>query len=246
LDGSGSSDPDSDPLTYAWDFGDGATGTGQRPSHAYATAGAYTVKLTVNDGLVNSAVATTTVTVIPSQSPIANPGGPYTAQKNIAMTLNGSASSDADGDALTYSWDFGDGKGGIGAKPSHVYTAAGTYTVTLTVNDGQVNSAPASTTVTVINQPPVANAGPDQTVTQRATVTLNGAASSDPDGAIAQFAWRQISGTAVTLSGANIASPRFTAPAVKTTTPVQLVFELTVTDNDGATATDQVVITVVK
>jgi hypothetical protein len=92
----------------------------------------------------------------------------------------------------------------------------------------------------IINQAPTANAGPDQTVTQTQTVTLTGAASSDPDGTIASYAWSQTSGTAVTLSSASAVSPTFTAPIA----PASLVFQLTVTDNQGTSSIDTVTITI--
>ena len=63
VDGSGSSDPDSDSLTYAWDFGDGGTATGITPSHIYTSAGQFTVALTVDDGHGGSQKATTTATI---------------------------------------------------------------------------------------------------------------------------------------------------------------------------------------
>jgi len=77
--------------------------------------------------------------------PIANPGGPYLGAINTAIAFDGRASSDPDGDPLTYAWDFGDGATGDGAQPSHSYTAAGIYDVCLTVNDGLVDSDPACT-----------------------------------------------------------------------------------------------------
>ncbi len=247
LDGTKSSDANNDPLTYRWNFGDGSLGSGPTPSHAYTRGGTYTLSLIVNDGTLDSAPVTTTVTVT-NTPPVASLTGPFTINKQQSVTFNGSASADADGDALTFNWTFGDGGVGpnAGPNPTHIYTLAGTFTVTLTVNDGETNSAPGTTTVTVLNRPPVANAGPDQTVRQRSVVTLNGSASSDPDGSITQVAWRQVSGTAVTLSGANTIAPQFEAPLVRGSTPLQLVFELTVTDDDGATAADQVVITVDK
>ena len=92
----------------------------------------------------------------------------------------------------------------------------------------------------ILNQAPTANAGPDQSVVQAQVVTLTGAASSDSDGAVASYAWSQTGGTAVILSSATVAQPTFTAPIA----PASLTFQLTVTDNQGATATDTVAITV--
>jgi len=68
FDGSGSSDPDEDVLTYLWDFGDLSTGTGANPTHTYAAGGTYTVTLVVNDGDVDSAPSSTTVTVAEATS----------------------------------------------------------------------------------------------------------------------------------------------------------------------------------
>jgi len=81
--------------------------------------------------------------------PVANPGGPYLEAINIAIAFDGSLSSDADGDALTYAWDFGDGSTGTGVMPSHIYIAAGVYNVCLTVNDGAVDSDPTCTLAVV-------------------------------------------------------------------------------------------------
>ena len=151
FDGSGSFDFDGDPLTYAWDFGDGNSGIGISPSHTYTTADIYTVALTVNDGTVSSTPATTTATIsdITNNPPTADPGGSYVSTEGNPVTFDGSGSSDIDGDPLTYAWDFGDGNLGTTVGPIHTYTAAGTYTVTLTVNDGTASSTPATTTATI-------------------------------------------------------------------------------------------------
>lgn len=76
-------------------------------------------------------------------APTANPGGPYLGAIDSAISFDGSGSSDPDGDALTYSWTFGDGGTASGALPAHSYAAAGIYNACLTVNDGTVSSDPA-------------------------------------------------------------------------------------------------------
>lgn len=91
------------------------------------------------------------------------------------------------------------------------------------------------------NQSPVANASTDQKVNENTTVTLNGS-GTDSDGSISSYSWKQTSGTSVVMTDADKAIASFIAPEV-TVTEV-LVFELTVTDNDGVTAKDTVRITV--
>ncbi|HLB01092.1 MAG TPA: PKD domain-containing protein, partial [Bacteroidota bacterium] len=154
FDGSGSSDPEGAPLSYSWNFGDTTSGTGVAPSHTYAAAGDFAVTVTVSDG-VNAPVpsAATTAHITVNNPPVANPGGPYSGNSGVPVAFNGSGSSDTDSDPLTYSWNFGDGTTGTGATPSHAYPVPATYTVTLRVNDGYVNSAPATTTATITSPP---------------------------------------------------------------------------------------------
>jgi hypothetical protein len=94
------------------------------------------------------------------------------------------------------------------------------------------------------NIAPIANAGPAQAVPSRARVTLDGSNSYDLDGTITSYAWTQLSGPTVKLSGANTAMPQFRAPRVRRHSVVALVFELTVTDDDGATGSGQVTVSV--
>jgi PKD repeat protein len=152
FNGATSSDPDGSITGYAWDFGDGATGSGAAPSHAYTGVGTYTVTLRVTDngGLTNSASTTAAVTTasVP-QPPVARAGGPYSGTVNAALSFDGSASSDADGRIVSYDWKFGDGGTASGARVLHAFAATGTYTVTLTVTDDSGLSASATATATV-------------------------------------------------------------------------------------------------
>ncbi len=94
------------------------------------------------------------------------------------------------------------------------------------------------------NIAPTANAGLAQAVTSRASVTLDGSGSYDVDGTIAGYAWTQVSGPTVNLQGANTAQPHFRAPKVRSYPAVALTFQLTVTDDEGATGSSEVTVTV--
>jgi PKD repeat protein len=175
---------------------------------------------------------------------VAQLSGPASTFKLTTLTWNGSGSSDANGDTLSYLWNFGDGSSATTNTPTttHSYAAVGSYHVTLTVNDGEASSS-AAADVAIQSRPPVANAGPDQDVVQRSSARLNGAAS-DPDGTIAGVRWLQVAGPAVTLSGSTTLSPAFVAPRVSATTT--LTFELTVTDSDGVSSSDRVNVNVTR
>ena len=121
------------------------------PPHTYATEGTYTVTLTVNDSKVDSQPALTSVVITkPNTLPVADVKGPYTGTVGSPVAFDGSGSSDADGDALTYVWGFGDGSSGTGVNPTHIYATEGTYTITLTVNDGNIDSQPAVTSAEIV------------------------------------------------------------------------------------------------
>jgi PKD repeat protein len=147
------------------------------------------------------------------------------------------------GTNVTYTWDFGDESGMVtGAVVQHAYTSAGEFTATVTAsNAGSQQSS--TTSVSVTNLAPNADAGPDQTVDPGELVTLSGEGSSDPDGHLPlTYQWTQTSGTEVTLSNPTAASPTFTAPSTSGT----LVFTLVVTDSYGlASEPDEVMILVV-
>ena len=142
-------DPDRDPLTYAWDFGDGGTSLLQNPNHTYSSAGTYTAKVTVSDGRGGTASATVVVTV-GNRAPTVQLTATPTSGKSpltVAFTATG---SDLDGDALTYRYDFGDGsKPETGRTPTHKYSKAGTYTARVTVTDTSGTTGTATVQITV-------------------------------------------------------------------------------------------------
>ena len=180
-------------------------------------------------------------------NPIARLGQDFLVGDTLTpVQFDGSLSWDPQGDNLTYRWNFGDGSTATGIAPSHHYPVVGSYTVTLVVNDGQFDSAPASAEVTIVNLAPIANAGADFAVRRRSTpVSLTGSASSDPEGRMAGYQWRQTGGYPVrwsTLPTQPNAS--FVIPPAIGPLPTVLVFELTVTDQYGATSTDDVAVTV--
>lgn len=124
-----------------------------------------------------------------NRPPVANPGGPYQGVRQRAIAFSGAASSDPDGDALTYEWSFGDGAIGSGVAPTHAYTALGTYTVTVTVRDALGGSSTASTTATIVNQPPAADPGGPYSTRRRQALTFDGSRSTDPEGDLLTYEW---------------------------------------------------------
>jgi PKD repeat protein len=176
---------------YAWTFGDGSAGSGATPSHIYAQAGTYTVKLTVTSstGLTDDYSAQINV---PPAAPLANAGGPYSVNEGTpagapsGLTLTGSGSSPS-GLALTYEWDLN--YDGVTFHPmatgaSVPFSAVGldgpsTRTVALRVTDSSNGSTIATATVSILNVPPTLSASGDAQVFTGSTYTLN-LASSDP------------------------------------------------------------------
>lgn len=135
---------------YHWDFGDGASGSGVQASHTYAVTGGYTVMLTVTDDAGNVGTVTQTVT-IGIDSPTADfTFSPAAPTAGSLVNFNGSTSQAVAGRTIsTYTWNFGDGFTATGATPTHPFSTAGTYNVTLTVVDNQGKSASVTKSVTV-------------------------------------------------------------------------------------------------
>jgi PKD repeat protein len=156
---------------YVWNFGDGATGSGQLASHPYAAIGSYAVTLTVTDDAGQSATVNQSVNVqvptppAPATPPAAkftsSPASPHTPP--VTVFFDGSGSTTSNGAAINnYHWNFGDGTiisgppagvapgGGTFQAPNHVYATTGGFNVNLTVTDTNNLSGSATGTVTVV------------------------------------------------------------------------------------------------
>ena len=280
LDGSESYDSDGHIVSYEWHRVtglDGGTGgevslTGENTEVASFTAETleiddpdltYVFYLRVTDNGGRTGIFTVVITVTaPNTAPVANAGQDRTVDSGAKVTLDGSASSDHEGDIATYTWTWATGdRAGTGNKvtltgadtASPSFTAQTltsndadvTYVLDLVVTDDDGDSSDAdSVTVTVSAPPnaaPVANSGPDQIIVAGATVTLDGSGSRDDDGRIVSYLWElnySIPERTVTLSDPTAVNPTFTTDKLDIgVEPEWYSFNLTVTDDDGATGT---------
>jgi len=227
FDASGSYDPDGSIVSYFWNFGDGTNATGVTTSNSYTEDGVYTVTLTVtdDDGDIGSANSTITVS---NRPPVAS----FTESATMVLTgetiqFDASSSYDPDGTISSYLWSFGDGSTGTGKIVDHWYADDGTYTVTLTVVDNDGAKTSTSDTKTVLNRPPIALFNETaETVHIGEVITFNASRSYDPDGYIVSYFWDFGDGTNATSM---VVGHAYSDSGTYTV-------ELTVTDDDGATA----------
>jgi PKD repeat protein len=195
------------PTSWSWDFGDGSSSTAQNPTHTYTKPGSYTVKLTAtNAGGSDTATRTDYITVDPPSAP---PTADFSASPTSGNApLNVAFTDGSTGNPTAWSWDFGDGTSSPEQDPTHTYTAAGTYTVSLTASNAAgpdtktrtdyitVSTAPASYRSLVLADGPVsywrlgeasgtsaADSAGTNTGSIRGGVTLGapGALTGDPD-----------------------------------------------------------------
>ena len=166
LDGRGSTDANGDALTWQWSLptrpaGSTATLSGAQiaqPSFIADRAGTYVARLVVNDGKSDSAPAEVTLTASTANAaPVARAGSDQSVLTGASVTLDGSGSTDANGDTLSYRWTLTSRPSGSTAvlssasavSPSLVADLAGLYVASLVVNDGQLDSAVSTVTITV-------------------------------------------------------------------------------------------------
>jgi hypothetical protein len=259
LDGSASDSPTGIPVSYQWTLSEKPAGstasltnpTSVRPSFTPDVAGSYTATLVVQANGVSSPPDAVVVTAVTGNvAPRANAGPDASAAPARPITLDGSASRDPNNTAVTYSWRIVEQPPGshptltnaTSAKPTFTADVTGRYVIALVCSDGTLTSTVDQVVIIVAtgNLPPVANAGPDQTVTTGQLVTLNGTGSTDPNGDPVTYSWclrGRPEGSTATLSGANTAHPTFTPDVAGS-----YVLCLTVNDGQAGSASDSVVI----
>jgi len=193
FDAGQSFDPDGRLVNYRWEFDDlGAPLDSAQVERAYMTPGVWSAQLVVTDdaGVLNS-TAIDDMTIRVNHTPVAE-AGPAINSDRLFIELDASGSSDADGDALIYRWDFGDGSPpAYGVKVTHVYPRSGVFPVTLRVDDGtELSNARAidATTVT-INSRPMASAGGNRDVCSGEPILFDASDSTDPDGGLLLYSW---------------------------------------------------------
>lgn len=216
--------------SYAWNFGDGSTGSGKTTTHSYNFPGSYVVTLTISDSIGRVSSLSKTVDVGAGDGPeavfTASPGAPRIGQQ---VNFNASASKPAAGRIIrTYVWDFGDGdptKTTTTPLTTHDYQRSGTFIVTLVVTDDAGRQGVNTLAVTVLTDAPTADfTAPKPIVNQ--PVTFSGANSSAIEGrTIVSYFWDFGGGTPSTSTSIS--------PTVRFGSVGDFNVTLTVTDNAG-------------
>ena len=190
FDGSASFDPDGVIVAYEWTFGDGERAEGPIPIHTYTLPGIYTTVLRVVDNQAAVSACSTEVTVDFNAAPICDAGGPYSVSVGVPVQMDGTGSSDPDGEISSYSWQFGDGSSGTGPTPVHSYAEPGRYTVSLHLTDDRGSHSSCTTAATTYGMlPPICDAGGPYSGPPGEPVSFDGTGSSDPDGEIVSYLW---------------------------------------------------------
>ena len=253
LDGSRSYDVDGRIARYVWMEGDDVVAdSASATSEVPLNVGTHTLTLVVTDN--RSAQGTDEVVIIVNspaqQAPVADAGPDQTILDSDSsgfeiVTLDGCASQDLDGTIIRYEWSEGDEVLAEGTEPmAEVELPVGTHIVTLTVTDDDgargCDEVIIRVDTPVVNELPVADAGPDQTLVDSdgdgsETVVLDGSGSHDPDGTIIKYMWTKGEATL-----ADTSNPQVSIGLTVGTHPIVL----TVVDDLGATDQDTVVVTI--
>ncbi len=258
FDGSRSKDPDGDALSYRWELMSRPAASRAeltapetvRPDLMIDAPGRYVAGLVVSDGRLSS-VEDTVVVTTPNQAPLANAGPDATVALRERAAFSGAASSDPDGDPLTYRWTLASRPAGssavleaaTGVTSALTPDVAGSYIVRLIVNDGRVDSTADSVVISTRNSAPVARAGADRSAPVRASLTLDGSASSDADGDTLQFQWTVVSRPIGSV--APLLNPTSVTPSIVIDRPGTYRLRLVVNDGTVASTPDDVDISTV-
>jgi uncharacterized protein YihD (DUF1040 family) len=257
LNGSGSTDNDGTIASYLWTKVSGpaatiANASGSSTAINNLTAGTYVFKLKVtdNDGASSEDQLTVIVNPAPNVAPVAKAGTDITITlPTNTVTLNGSGSTDNDGTIASYLWTKVSGPAATIANASGSSTAInnlveGTYIFKLKVTDNDGASSEDQVTVKVnpaLNILPDSRAGSDITITLPDNRTsVSGITSTDADGSIVTYAWAKLSGPSQFI----IAHADAALTSITNLVEGTYTFRLVVTDNDGGTDADTIVITV--
>ncbi|MFZ4719297.1 MAG: PKD domain-containing protein [Ilumatobacteraceae bacterium] len=235
----GSVDTDGSIVSYLWNFGDGNTSTDPNPTNTYATPGTRTATLTVTDNQGATGTATVSVAVGAFNVPptVAASATPSSGKRPLTVAFSSAGTSDSDGSVVSYAWTFGNGDTSTDPNPSTTYPTPGVYTASLVVTDDDGATTTRTVTVNVLdNQAPVAQASATPSTGKRPlNVVFSSAGSVDNDGTIAAYSWNFGDGSGTSTD----ANPTYTYADPGTYSAV-----LTVTDDEGATGTRTVVVTV--
>ena len=214
LDGSGSSDADGAVNAFSWNFGDGSSGGGERPTHVFERPGTYTVTLTITGDARGSCgaldTAETTVTVI--EAPRIEIVGPDRVAASGEVHFDAALVGDLDVRGAEFAWDFGDGATATGPTVTHAFAEPGVRTVQLrAVLPGATEGCGTIETrrIVTVNAAPEPVFEAPERVAAGALVLFDAAASADADGAITGYDWDFGDGT--TARGVQ-AQHRFAAP----------------------------------
>jgi hypothetical protein len=259
LDGTTSSSSDFRQLNFYWTLVSKPTGSTAKISNPYSPKpsfiadqfGKYEVSLKVDNGTKESEPFSISIQA-ENQQPFANAGSDQNRSNGSLIHLNGSGSKDADGDAISYQWEWIEKPSGSTAKLSSdseanpIFTAdlEGKYILSLTVSDQFSSSLADLVEINIIaNQPPLANAGSDIESVTGLIILLDGTKSSDPEEDQLTYDWEIISkpnGSIMTFANSSISKP-----IIQPDVSGEYLIQLTVSDGISTSTIDEVLVTAV-